>query len=147
MPDTPPYLPFDPEDIPVADGYSREDFGTPDEVRGWNLCREYVIDMLRGNAAPPCCASHHYEGCCDGTPGCCPDCPINPWRDVDGQPTRDFREACGTGGSTPNPTEATATNANERTPCPTCSGPIRETVGMVCQTCGTDYSLPAGPSS
>jgi len=25
-------------------------------------------------------------------------------------------------------------------PCPTCSGPIRETVGMVCQTCGTDYN-------
>lgn len=25
------------------------------------------------------------------------------------------------------------------TPCPTCSGPIRETKGMVCQTCGTDY--------
>lgn len=25
-------------------------------------------------------------------------------------------------------------------PCPTCSGPIRETVGMVCQTCGTDYA-------
>lgn len=24
--------------------------------------------------------------------------------------------------------------------CPTCSGPIRETVGMVCQTCGTDYA-------
>lgn len=24
-------------------------------------------------------------------------------------------------------------------PCPTCSGPSRETVGMVCQTCGTDY--------
>lgn len=24
-------------------------------------------------------------------------------------------------------------------PCPTCSGPIRHTVGMVCQTCGTDY--------
>ena len=24
-------------------------------------------------------------------------------------------------------------------PCPTCSGPIRETVGLVCQTCGTDY--------
>lgn len=24
-------------------------------------------------------------------------------------------------------------------PCPTCSGPTRETVGMVCQTCGTDY--------
>lgn len=23
--------------------------------------------------------------------------------------------------------------------CPTCSGPIRETVGLVCQTCGTDY--------
>lgn len=37
-------------------------------------------------------------------------------------------------------------------PCPTCSGPSRETVGMVCQTCGTDYApdawnyprLPAG---
>jgi hypothetical protein len=27
-----------------------------------------------------------------------------------------------------------------RLPCPTCSGPVRETVGMVCQTCGTDYS-------
>lgn len=26
-------------------------------------------------------------------------------------------------------------------PCPTCSGPSRETVGMVCQTCGTDYAL------
>lgn len=25
-------------------------------------------------------------------------------------------------------------------PCPTCSGPTRETVGMVCQTCGTDYA-------
>lgn len=25
-------------------------------------------------------------------------------------------------------------------PCPTCTGPTRETVGMVCQTCGTDYS-------
>jgi hypothetical protein len=24
-------------------------------------------------------------------------------------------------------------------PCPTCSGTVRETVGMVCQTCGTDY--------
>lgn len=24
-------------------------------------------------------------------------------------------------------------------PCPTCSGPSRETVGMVCQTCGADY--------
>lgn len=24
--------------------------------------------------------------------------------------------------------------------CPTCSGPVRETVGMVCQTCGTDYA-------
>lgn len=23
--------------------------------------------------------------------------------------------------------------------CPTCSGTTRETVGMVCQTCGTDY--------
>lgn len=27
-------------------------------------------------------------------------------------------------------------------PCPTCSGPIRETVGMVCQTCGKDYGTP-----
>jgi len=27
--------------------------------------------------------------------------------------------------------------------CPTCSGPCRETVGMVCQTCGTDYGTPA----
>lgn len=26
-----------------------------------------------------------------------------------------------------------------RNECPTCSGPVRETVGMVCQTCGTDY--------
>lgn len=25
-------------------------------------------------------------------------------------------------------------------PCPTCSGPVRVTVGMVCQTCGTDYA-------
>ena len=25
-------------------------------------------------------------------------------------------------------------------PCPTCSGPIRETVAMVCQTCGTNYA-------
>jgi hypothetical protein len=24
--------------------------------------------------------------------------------------------------------------------CPTCTGPVRETVGMVCQTCGTDYA-------
>lgn len=28
----------------------------------------------------------------------------------------------------------------EPAPCPTCSGPTRETVGMVCQTCGTDYA-------
>jgi hypothetical protein len=26
--------------------------------------------------------------------------------------------------------------------CPTCSGPSRETVGLVCQTCGTDYGTP-----
>jgi hypothetical protein len=26
-----------------------------------------------------------------------------------------------------------------RLPCPTCSGAVRETVGMVCRTCGTDY--------
>lgn len=28
--------------------------------------------------------------------------------------------------------------------CPTCSPPTRETVGMVCQTCGTDYSTERG---
>jgi hypothetical protein len=32
-------------------------------------------------------------------------------------------------------------------PCPTCSGPIRETVGMVCQTCGTDYGATPAPES
>lgn len=26
-------------------------------------------------------------------------------------------------------------------PCRQCSGPIRQTVGMVCQACGTDYGL------
>lgn len=25
-------------------------------------------------------------------------------------------------------------------PCPTCTGRSRETAGMVCQTCGTDYA-------
>lgn len=30
--------------------------------------------------------------------------------------------------------------ANGLAACPTCSGPTRETVGMVCQTCGTDYA-------
>jgi hypothetical protein len=29
--------------------------------------------------------------------------------------------------------------------CPTCSGPLRSTVGMVCQTCGTDYGRPTPP--
>jgi hypothetical protein len=29
-------------------------------------------------------------------------------------------------------------------PCPTCSGPVRETVGMVCQSCGTDYAARDG---
>lgn len=24
-------------------------------------------------------------------------------------------------------------------PCPTCMGPVRETKGLVCQTCGKDY--------
>ena len=24
-------------------------------------------------------------------------------------------------------------------PCPTCTGQVRETVNLVCQTCGTDY--------
>lgn len=28
--------------------------------------------------------------------------------------------------------------------CPTCMGPSRETVAMVCQTCGTDYARLAG---
>lgn len=27
--------------------------------------------------------------------------------------------------------------------CPTCTGPTRETVGLVCQTCGRDYGDPA----
>jgi hypothetical protein len=30
--------------------------------------------------------------------------------------------------------------------CPTCSWPSRETVGMVCQTCGTDYSARDDPA-
>lgn len=34
-----------------------------------------------------------------------------------------------------------------RAGCPTCSGPVRETVGMVCQTCGTDYGRSGGGSS
>ncbi len=40
---------FYPQDIPVANSYSRDDFGTPEEVRGWNLCREHVIRMLSGD--------------------------------------------------------------------------------------------------
>lgn len=28
----------------------------------------------------------------------------------------------------------------EAEPCPGCSGPVRRTVGMVCQTCGKDYA-------
>lgn len=31
-----------------------------------------------------------------------------------------------------------------RLPCPTCTGPGRQTVGMVCPTCGTDYGTTAG---
>lgn len=42
---------FDPEDIPVANTYSREDFG-PAEAWGWNACREYVIDMLAKGGTP-----------------------------------------------------------------------------------------------
>lgn len=34
----------------------------------------------------------------------------------------------------------------EQAPCPTCSGPIRETVDMVCQTCGTDYAPDSQPA-
>lgn len=30
--------------------------------------------------------------------------------------------------------------AKKDEPCPTCSGENRETVGMVCQTCGVDYA-------
>ena len=30
-------------------------------------------------------------------------------------------------------------------PCPTCQGPIRETKGLVCQTCGRDYGAPVLP--
>ena len=33
-----------------------------------------------------------------------------------------------------------------RLPCPTCSWPNRETVGMVCQTCGWDYSRGEKPN-
>jgi len=32
-----------------------------------------------------------------------------------------------------------AMNGWGREECPTCSWPVRETVGLVCQTCGTDY--------
>lgn len=28
-------------------------------------------------------------------------------------------------------------------PCPTCTGSVRETTGLVCQTCGTDYGATA----
>lgn len=34
---------------------------------------------------------------------------------------------------------------DEHTPCPTCQGPRRETTGMVCQTCGTDYAAVSKP--
>ena len=30
--------------------------------------------------------------------------------------------------------------------CPTCTGPIRETKGLVCQTCGHDYGAPEHPA-
>lgn len=29
-------------------------------------------------ATARCCDRHHFEGCTDGVPGCCPNCPINP---------------------------------------------------------------------
>lgn len=45
---------FDPEDIPVANDCSRDDFGSDDEVRGWNLCRDYVIGMVRPSVPVPC---------------------------------------------------------------------------------------------
>jgi hypothetical protein len=35
--------------------------------------------------------------------------------------------------------------SNDPIPCPTCTGRLRETVGMVCQTCGTDYG-PTAPT-
>lgn len=34
-------------------------------------------------------------------------------------------------------------NVIVRRACPTCEGPIRETVGLVCQTCGHDYGKDA----
>jgi hypothetical protein len=32
----------------------------------------------------------------------------------------------------------------EAEPCPTCSPPVRRTVGMVCPTCGKDYAVTDG---
>lgn len=49
-----------------------------------------------------------------------------PWGQLDERTARIFREY--------------AAAALRGGPCPTCSGPVRETVGMVCQTCGTDYA-------
>jgi hypothetical protein len=41
--------------------------------------REHYDDVFRPNPERTrCCDRHHAEGCCDGAPGCCPRCPINP---------------------------------------------------------------------
>jgi hypothetical protein len=34
---------LDPDDIPVADAYSREEFGEA-EAWGWNACRDFVLN-------------------------------------------------------------------------------------------------------
>lgn len=45
-----------------------------------------------------------------------------------------------------NAARAAAGSSPDTTPCPTCQvGPIRETVGLVCQTCGRDYGLDTTP--
>lgn len=48
----------------------------------------------------------------------------------------DQRRRCGCCGHPWPCLTAQALNGDK---CPTCEGPIRETVGLVCQTCGTDY--------
>lgn len=45
-------------------------------------------------------------------------------------------------GAEPGETITGAQRGAQAADCPTCSGPIRETVGMICQTCGTDYGPP-----
>lgn len=40
----------------------------------------------------------------------------------------------------PGPAAGPTQDQPAPTGCPTCTGPVRETAGMVCQTCGTDYA-------